>query len=50
MQLPEVGEKTAVSIMVYREHKPFGRPEDVMNIRGIGEKKFEKMKPYIVVK
>jgi competence protein ComEA len=50
MQLPEVGEKTAIAIMVYREHIPFRRPEDVMNIRGIGEKKFEKMKPYITVK
>jgi DNA uptake protein ComE-like DNA-binding protein len=36
--------------MVYRDHVPFNKPEDVMSIRGIGEKKFEKMKPYITVK
>jgi competence ComEA-like helix-hairpin-helix protein len=50
MQLPDVGEKTAIAIMVYRDHVPFNKPEDVMSIRGIGEKKFEKMKPYITVK
>jgi competence ComEA-like helix-hairpin-helix protein len=50
MQLPEVGEKTAIAIMVYREHLPFRKPEDVMNIKGIGEKKFEKMRQFIVVR
>jgi competence ComEA-like helix-hairpin-helix protein len=50
MQLPEVGEKTAIAIMVYRDHLPFRKPEDVMKIKGIGEKKYEKMRAYITVK
>jgi competence ComEA-like helix-hairpin-helix protein len=50
MQLPGVGEKTAETIIEYRSHVPFRRAEDIMNVKGIGEKKFERMKPYIVVK
>jgi competence ComEA-like helix-hairpin-helix protein len=50
MQLPGVGEKTAQTIIEYRSHVPFRRAEDIMNVKGIGEKKFEKMKPYIIVK
>jgi competence ComEA-like helix-hairpin-helix protein len=50
MKLPGVGEKTAEAIIAMRAHVPFRRPEDIMNVKGIGEKKFEKMKAYIVVK
>jgi competence ComEA-like helix-hairpin-helix protein len=45
--IPGVGEATAKAIDEYRRRSPFRRPEDVMNIRGIGEKKFGKMRPYI---
>ena len=50
MKLPGVGEKTAVNIIEYRKTKAFRKAEDIMNIRGIGAKKFEKMEPYIEVK
>lgn len=49
MKLPGVGEQTAVNIMKYRKKYRFARPEDLMNIRGIGEKKFEKIKQYVYV-
>jgi competence ComEA-like helix-hairpin-helix protein len=50
MQLPGVGEKTADAIIAYRLQTPFQQPEDLMNVKGIGEKKFEKMKDYVIVK
>ncbi len=50
MKLPGVGEKTAEAIIAMRTHLPFRKPEDIMNVKGIGEKKFEKMKAYIAIK
>jgi competence protein ComEA len=50
MQLPRVGPKTAQRIVDFRqEHGPFQRPEDLMNVKGIGEKTFQKLRPYITV-
>ena len=50
MLLPGVGEKTAKKIIEYRtENNGFTTVEDIMNVSGIGEKKFEQMKPYIKV-
>jgi competence protein ComEA len=49
--LPGVGPKTAEAILAYRqEHGPFQRPEDLMEIRGIGEKKLARMRDRVVVK
>jgi len=48
--LPGVGESTADKIILYREnHNGFRKIEDIMKIKGIGKKKFEKLKPYIKV-
>lgn len=48
--LPGVGPSTAERIIEYRTTVgPFRRIEDVMNVKSIGEKKFEKMKQYISV-
>lgn len=47
--LPGIGEKTADAIIERRKHIPFRRPEDLMEVKGIGEKKFAKLKPYIRV-
>lgn len=48
--LPGVGEVMAERIIEYREQKGgFRKPEDIKNVKGIGDKKFEQMKEYIVV-
>ena len=33
----------------YRSENPFSVPEDIMNVKGIGEKKFEDILPYIYI-
>ena len=50
MDLPGVGEKTADAIIEMRTHLPFRQPEDLMNVKGIGEKKFAKMKEFVRVR
>lgn len=50
IQLPGVGESTAEKILMYRNDKGiFKKIEDIMKIKGIGIKKFEKMKNFITV-
>ena len=40
----------AERIVEYREQKKgFKKIEDIMNVKGIGEKKFEKIKDYVAV-
>lgn len=47
MTLPGVGEATAERILQHRSRTPFARPEDLMHVKGIGEKRFERMRPFV---
>lgn len=50
-ELPGVGESLAKKIVDYREENgKFKTTDDLKNVTGIGEKKFESIKEYIVVK
>lgn len=47
MTLPGIGTVIADKILQYRETSPFNTIEDLMNVSGIGEKKFEGLKELI---
>lgn len=47
--LPGVGEVTAQRIIEYRQRHSFTRIEDIMQVKGIGEAKFNKMKDRLTV-
>lgn len=48
LQLPRVGPRTAERIVAWRqENGRFRRPEDLMNVKGIGEKTYQRMKAHI---
>jgi comEA protein len=48
MKLPGIGEQTAERIIQHRKlYGDFKRIEDIMNVKGIGQKKFEKIKRYL---
>ncbi len=48
--LPGIGPKLAQRIVAYRQkHGPFRRVEDLLAIRGIGHKKWRKIRPYLRV-
>lgn len=50
MRLPGIGEATAERIIEYREQEGFDKIEDIMNVKGIGTKKYDKMRSHISLK
>jgi competence protein ComEA len=48
--LPGIGARTAALIVEYRQKNgAFKKIEDLMNVRGVGEKSFLRLKPLITV-
>jgi competence protein ComEA len=48
--LPRIGEKVAIRVVDYRKtHGPFAKPENLMEVKGIGERLFLTLKPYLAV-
>ena len=46
--VPGIGPKTADAIMAYRnDNGKFKSVDDLLNIKGIGSKKLEKMRPFV---
>ncbi|HLR21730.1 MAG TPA: helix-hairpin-helix domain-containing protein [Tissierellaceae bacterium] len=48
ISLPGIGDITADKILEYREENSFNTVEDIMNVSGIGDKKFEDIKDMII--
>ena len=49
-ELPGIGAKMALRIVEYRQKSGgFKKIEDLMNVKGIGEKAFLKLKPHLTV-
>lgn len=49
--LPGIGETMAERIILYREeHGPFRSVDDLLNVRGIGRKKLERIAPYCLIR
>ena len=50
MQVKGIGPALADRIVEFRkEHGPFRRVEDILKVRGVGEKSLAKLKPYLKV-
>ena len=48
--LPGIGDTLAAAIVQYRqENGDFAAVEDIMNVSGIGEKRFENIRDYITI-
>ena len=49
-EIPGIGKVMAERIVEWRDqHGPFQRVEDLMKVKGIGEKSFQKLRPYVTV-
>jgi competence protein ComEA len=48
--LPRIGEKTAARVVAWREENgPFKKATDIMQVKGISDKTFELLSPYLVL-
>jgi len=50
MTMKYIGDVLADRIIEYRTENPFQVPEDIMKVKGVGEKAFEENKDRIIVK
>jgi competence protein ComEA len=50
LQLPRVGPRTAARIVAFRQQLGgFRRLEELMNVKGIGEKAFQRLSPHLTL-
>ncbi len=50
MELPGIGPSYAERIIEYRKTRGFASIDELSNVKGIGKKKLEKLRPFILVK
>lgn len=49
MSVPGLGPAKAQAIVAYRQTAPFATTEDLVNVKGIGEKLFARISPFVTV-
>ena len=47
--LPGVGAKAAARIIEFRKKTPFTRTEELVQVKGFGKKKYDRLKPHLAV-
>ena len=47
--LPGISPQVAAAVVAERTARPFSRPEDVMRVRGLSRKRFERLRPHLTV-
>lgn len=47
--LPGVGAKAAARIIEFRKKTPFARPEEIVQVKGFGKKKYDRLKTHLAV-
>jgi len=48
--LPGIGPVLADRIVEYRKHRQFERPVDITEVKGIGPKMYERLRPYLKIR
>lgn len=49
-ELPRIGDVTAARIVKWREENgPFATTEELLNVQGIGERVYERIRPHVTV-
>ena len=47
--LPGISPKVAAAMVARRATRPFARPEDVLEVPGVGRRRFERLRPHLSV-
>lgn len=48
MKIKGIGEKTAINIIDHRREEPFKSTSDLLKVKGIGPKTYQKILPYLI--
>ena len=47
--LPGISAKLAAAVLARRASRPFTRPEDVLEVKGVGRRRFERLRAHLAV-
>jgi competence protein ComEA len=47
--LPGISPKAAAAVVARRTTRPFARPEEVLEVKGVGRRRFERLRPHLAV-